>query len=478
MLEDAPQRSVTHNGVTFHVGDLEALMIAAYNRAPADMIGGRCNDGTMDEPVMRDEQGRPIDVECRDSNPGAFHVIMTNFLGLQQRPYAEDRTYDYEVWNQPVVAFRVSKLEEITVARANELLGLTGDTYSFNADAAKLYEVEATSTYITESHASTTPADPSRYERMDRYTYILEVDSRGKIIGGEWFGASRTNHPDFLWNPRRLTRSSVPSLDINQIRMLIAMSREAPGGGGGTGGTAREFAGMGGIAIPDNNTTGVTSTANVADAIGIGGIQVALDITHTYVGDLKITLTHAGTERTIWNNEGGSDDNINTTLNVSGFSGDASGDWVLKVVDSAGQDVGRINGWRLLVTPSGTTIGGGTGGTAGTFPGDASGTAIPDNSTTGIRSTANVPAGTSGTVTVSVNLTHPYVGDLIVKLTHGSQTWTLHNRAGGSADNIVRTFALDPAPSGDLSGAWTLQVQDRAAEDVGTLNSWSLVVAR
>ena len=61
MLEDRPLRSVTVNGVTFHTGDIEALVIAAHNRSGADMIGGRCND----KEVERDEQGRPTDSRCR-----------------------------------------------------------------------------------------------------------------------------------------------------------------------------------------------------------------------------------------------------------------------------------------------------------------------------------------------------------------------------------------------------------------------------
>ena len=44
MREDRPLNTIEYNGVTFHVGDLEALIIAAYNRNGAEMIGGRCND--------------------------------------------------------------------------------------------------------------------------------------------------------------------------------------------------------------------------------------------------------------------------------------------------------------------------------------------------------------------------------------------------------------------------------------------------
>ena len=61
ILEERPLRAVEHNGVRFEVADMEALIIAAYNRAPADMIGGRCNVGSGDTTVERDEHGRAGD---------------------------------------------------------------------------------------------------------------------------------------------------------------------------------------------------------------------------------------------------------------------------------------------------------------------------------------------------------------------------------------------------------------------------------
>ncbi len=228
IVEDAPRRSVTYNGVTFHPGDMEALIIAAYDRAAADMIGGDCNQGDEESsPVERDQHGLAIDLECGDINPGSLHIIMSNFLGLQQRVYAEDRTYDDERWSQPVIAYEITRQEAITLRRAKQLLGRSGATYASNADAAQLYDVEVIITYITESYASVTPADPSRYQRTGYYRYILEVASNGEIIGGEWHGTSRTNHPDFLWSPRRITRSAVSQLAVDDLRMLIQRSRES-----------------------------------------------------------------------------------------------------------------------------------------------------------------------------------------------------------------------------------------------------------
>ena len=104
--------------------------------------------------------------------------------------------------------------------------------------------------------------------------------------------------------------------------------------------------------------------------------------------------------------------------------------------------------------------------------------AIPDNDKNGIQSQIVVPAG--GTIqglSVSVDITHPYKGDLKVKLVGpGGQEALLHDRDGGSADDLVQTFAVTAFDGQDAAGTWTLVVADEAGSDVGTLNSWKLAV--
>ena len=49
----------------------------------------------------------------------------------------------------------------------------------------------------------------------------------------------------------------------------------------------------------------------------------------------------------------------------------------------------------------------------------------------------------------------------------------LHNRAGGSADNLIATYTVN-ASSEVANGTWRLRVADQASLDTGTLNTWSL----
>lgn len=105
---------------------------------------------------------------------------------------------------------------------------------------------------------------------------------------------------------------------------------------------------------------------------------------------------------------------------------------------------------------------------------------IPDNDPEGVRSSINVPEGGSITaMAVSVDITHSYRGDLIVKLVReGGKEVVLQSKQGGSEDNLKTTFTVPDFNGEDAAGTWTLVVIDTARQDTGKLNSWSLDITR
>ena len=52
----------------------------------------------------------------------------------------------------------------------------------------------------------------------------------------------------------------------------------------------------------------------------------------------------------------------------------------------------------------------------------------------------------------------------------------LWDQTGGSNQNIAQSFSLDAFADKSVSGDWTLTLADHAAEDTGSLNSWTLTV--
>ncbi len=131
--------------------------------------------------------------------------------------------------------------------------------------------------------------------------------------------------------------------------------------------------------IPDGNPTGASSVLTIAgDPVSITDLNVRIgSITHTFDGDLVISLTGPdSTTVTLSNRRGSSGDNFTNTVfddeaataistgaapfngsfrpeaPLSAFDGkSANGTWTLKVVDVASDDTGTINAWGLTHSP-------------------------------------------------------------------------------------------------------------------------------
>ena len=90
-------------------------------------------------------------------------------------------------------------------------------------------------------------------------------------------------------------------------------------------------------------------------------------------------------------------------------------------------------------------------------------------------------AGPITRLTVSVDIEHPFIGDLRVSLTTPSgRTVVLHDRSGASSDSIVKSYKSEEIPGlsalvgEEARGDWTLKVADLAARDIGRLKKWKL----
>jgi hypothetical protein len=149
---------------------------------------------------------------------------MTNFLGLNQLPLVEDRTANYEVWNQPVAGYEVTKQDVVSESAAMACVGGTGSDYTYNTSATKLYEVRMTVTYIGESSAGNRPIGYHNNTSTDDYHYILEVGSTGKVIGGRYCRDGENSHIDFLWSPTGSFSPSNPNVDVAKVKQLIKAS--------------------------------------------------------------------------------------------------------------------------------------------------------------------------------------------------------------------------------------------------------------
>jgi len=130
------------------------------------------------------------------------------------------------------------------------------------------------------------------------------------------------------------------------------------------------------VAIPDgvganSPGTAATSVINLTNNITIADVNVTIDISHTYIQDLVISLIAPdATEVVLFNRECAGENDISVTYDddtsatiicsepvtgtakpanpLSAFnSKNSNGNWTLKVVDNYNEDIGTINSWTL-----------------------------------------------------------------------------------------------------------------------------------
>jgi hypothetical protein len=196
-----------HTKITFYPSDIKALasLLWAKSAPPSKFIGSRCNK--KNPPT--DENGRLVDQECFETNPGSWHLTIVNQLGVNKKPFVIDANHDYEIWNQPVYSYEYSYFNPYTRAQVRYLKDAIIPLSSYNND--KFYRYRNLNTvfvvgiamklvYIAETRATLATRDGEEFDRRVavNYLYDLELDTYGNIIGGEWY---HNQHPNFMWVP-------------------------------------------------------------------------------------------------------------------------------------------------------------------------------------------------------------------------------------------------------------------------------------
>jgi len=275
ILAPEPQKDVTVNGVTFKVNDLKALLTYVYNRVETRFLSQRCEASTSLDTLPLDANGRPLDAtgarpeggtkqefkgtgtQYEEKILGPFDVEPGTMLMAEMKVNKGDGEF-WEIQfysNEPddgesVGCYSLSAKSRSCLAKVpanlkKALVRLSSRTndfeylvnvfvnakvstqYAFNGNAKKLLLVRTTSRYISESGHGDRDNLASRIDQFtsaDEYSYILELNGKGEIIGGEWAGDSRLGHPDFLWLPIQQSAAEVNGISYEKVRDLVKQS--------------------------------------------------------------------------------------------------------------------------------------------------------------------------------------------------------------------------------------------------------------
>ncbi|MFH8463513.1 proprotein convertase P-domain-containing protein [Streptomyces sp. NPDC017991] len=215
--------------------------------------------------------------------------------------------------------------------------------------------------------------------------------------------------------------------------------------------------------IPDPGTAQSPIAVTGIPGNAPGNLQVHVEATHEWRGDLKIFLADPNgklyTVKTSSSTEGSG--TIDTVYTVDAAASPANGTWTLQVQDASAGATGTLTNWGLTFpTPFAKT-----GSFAIPDPGTVT-SEIPVSSMSG-----NAPAA----LQVYVNVTHAWRGDVRIDLLAPDGTSYLVKPTSSTegAGEIKTTYAIDASASPAV-GTWKLQVRDASAGSTGTLNGWSL----
>ena len=142
-----------------------------------------------------------VPANCVDTNPGSFHVVLANMIGLRDTGFAAEVVRDKEVWNQPVFKYATKVVERKRALRpwaskgAVEQLEIKTVMYYANDGGRMFWRHDGSDDEFYAWWDQTTGTSNYRFDKKE-FRYYLDLDAQGNILGGQWLSYER---PDFLW---------------------------------------------------------------------------------------------------------------------------------------------------------------------------------------------------------------------------------------------------------------------------------------
>jgi subtilisin-like proprotein convertase family protein len=448
ILEDEPLEAIEHNGVRFEVSDLKALLLMEYDRTSAHMLGSRCNKVVSEADaeriglpqIDRDETGRVTNDECRNVNAGAFHVIVTNFLGLQGRSFVEDKSFDYEVWNYPVVGYKITEQQERSLEEIQEMLDIVPEQINRYPETAEENEavVEVANTLTADELNGADGVDL----RSDRADALVENRPYASVDEIE----------------------DVYGIGPRSIERLLGYARD--------NGYVSGYVPADGIYEYNEDAERFVEVRIALDYLvgARSSTQPTADIIDRFIrtDHYHYILELDGEGEILGGEWAGSSitnhpDFLWLPTRANGSNPHVDLDEVRELVRQTRRDQGQDTSERLSFDSTDRVD-------------------VPDNDPSGATSTISIQEeGVLKGLKLDVDISHTYRGDLVVQLIKDDGTSMVATVYDGS--DAETGWADDVQLSGEvvngfegmrLRGDWTLRVIDTMAQDTGSLNSWTL----
>ncbi len=178
------------------------LYVGNFSDSRTYFVAERCNVDLSRNPSAA------VSPECRDTNAGTFHLVLTNQIGIKREGFVADITRDLQVWNHPVYGYESRVVSEVDGASPG---AATGTVKEITLETVMQFISEAGSHW--ESGITNTPSRT--------YNYRIELNADGQIIGGAWLTEDR---PDFIWKQDPPEFMDVGPLRFSSLKTLYENS--------------------------------------------------------------------------------------------------------------------------------------------------------------------------------------------------------------------------------------------------------------
>ena len=253
--------------------------------------------------------------------------------------------------------------------------------------------------------------------------------------------------------------------DVTSAFSSVGVSCPGGGGGGGNGGGSTGGALSNGVAVTGINQPTAGSSVNYTLVVPAGASNLSFALSGgTGDADLYVKFGSAPSDTSYDCRPGKADNNETCT-----FATPSAGTYYVRI-----KAYSAFSGASLVAN---YTTGGGGGGGSGQKYTNGTDYLIRDMQYTNSPIVVSGRSGYAGSaVSVDVDIVHTFSGELVVRLYAPDGTYyTLSYLAGGSADNIKKTYTVNLSNK-PMNGVWWLQVYDAGYGDTGYINSWSITM--
>jgi hypothetical protein len=160
------------------------------------------------EPVSTHQMGR----RCRgnefcdqDMNAGAFHIVLSNLVGIRGKGFISDIEPGKEVWNHLAYRYETKVLSQERPAM---------DSAPGTRVVVRVRTSFKVVFNIAKNSWEPVQGTPQQTFRDLLFDYELDLDSQEKIIGGKWLSKSRV---DFVWTMAKVRTFQKPFANLPRL---------------------------------------------------------------------------------------------------------------------------------------------------------------------------------------------------------------------------------------------------------------------